>query len=678
MTPTEVLKLVGYPEQVLIIDFETFFDADYSLTKMSTIEYICDNRFDFTGCGFNILNWEHHYSEEAYFIAKPLNDYIKTLQELFGKNLEQVTVVAKNCKFDITILAVKFGIIPPFIIDIDDLLRHYDSRMSHRMKDVTKLFGLKPKGKTVQFKGLHYEDMSSTQREALAEYGKGDIKIEKDLFEILLPLLSNPSVELPVARHTLGLYLTPRFAFDFKKADFLTASMTVEMMDASDGTECTNKELSGSISFVKLLQDALPEGETVPTKLGKPTKNMITLLGQGRIPAFAKDDTGFQDMFIHPDEKVRKLCKARQAIKSWPLHIKRVRNMANQARVSGGLLRVPLHYYGAHTGRWSGGEKINLQNLGGRGRAGSGTHPLISAMRSLMGTPDGYTLGITDSAQIEARMLAWFADQKDLVDGFSRSEDIYSAFATELFQTEVRKAKENDPPDVSKVLTIKRGFGKDAILGCGYGMGAKKFYERCLANEDLRPLFDSGEYIFAFIERLVKTYRVNYCMIPGFWTDVEKAFKFVTKWPHEHAQVSKVYDENDNAAGFRLFFYNKKGTVHLRLPSGRELTYRHCGIKQTTKGSEIRWQHGHLWGGSITENIVQAAARDLLAYWILEMEKHRHHIIHHSHDETVAIVPEANATDDLRSMVEIMCNGPDWARGLPLGVDDCLSKVYKK
>lgn len=680
MTYQEILKSVGYPTDVLIIDFETFFSTDYSLSKMSTIEYIQDPRFDFTGMGYG---WDN----QIHFIPKPdLYRCMKGLQQYYGENLEQVTIIAKNCKFDMTILAVKFGIIPPYIIDIDDLLRHYDARMSHKMRDVAPMFGLQSKGDTMQFKGLHYEEMDASVRKNLADYGIGDIDIEVDLFKILLPLLTNPTMEIPIARHTLDLYLKPSFECDFQTAGILKIQMLVELQELVDKTGCTNKQLSSPLKFTKILQDALPEGEVIPVKQGKPGKNMIKLLGPGVIPAFAKDDVPFQELLVHPDQTIQNLCKARQAVKSWPLHIKRINNIMNQAAASGGKIMVPLNYYGAHTGRWSGGEGINLQNLGGRGRAGSGVHPLIRKMRSLLRAPEGFTLGISDSAQIEARVLAWLANQDDLMKGFADGEDIYSVFATELFKVPVHKPKGDESDADKRLLKIRRGFGKDAILGCGYGMGTNKFFSRCVSNEDLRPYFDSGEYDWDFINHLIKTYRSKYSYIPKFWKECESAFKWVIKYPHEQTTVSKKYDKNGNAAGFRLSFFNKKGTVHIVLPSGRHLTYRHCRLAIGGGYTTIQWHYGHLWGGSIVENIVQAASRDLLAYWILEMEQANLNVIFSNHDEIICMIkkdrpdepPPTSVNMDLDGMLSIMRTGPDWAEGLPLDAEAELSDVYKK
>ena len=666
----KILQNIGWPTNVLVLDFESYFDSDYSLSKMSTIEYICSPQFELTGLGYEFIE-----DGRANFLSpNSISHFLQVVKE----RQDDIVFCAKNCKFDMTILSTKFGIIPPYIIDIDDLLRHYDARMSHKMRDVAPMFGLQSKGDTMQFKGLHYEEMDSVMQSKLREYGTGDIEIEAALFKILLPKITNPTVEIPIARHTLDLYLRPSFECDFQTAGILKIQMLVELQELVDKTGCTNKQLSSPLQFTKLLQDALPEGERVPVKQGKPGKNMIKLLGPGVIPALAKDDVPFQKLLVHSDPVIQNLCKARQAVKSWPLHIKRINNIMNQAAASGGKIRVPLHYYGAHTGRWSGGEGINLQNLGGRGRAGSGVHPLIRKMRSLLRAPKGFILGISDSAQIEARVLAWLANQDDLIQDFALGKSPYCTLATELFHTEIHKPSEEEKKtSEGQVLTIRYGFGKDGILGCGYGMGTNKFHNNCIANEDLRPYFDSGEYDWNFIDHLIKTYRSKYSNIPKFWKECESAFKWVIKYPHEQTTVSKRYDKDGNAAGFRLSFFNKKGTVHIVLPSGRHLTYRHCSLD---KRGTIKWHWGKLWGGSIVENIVQAASRDLLAYWILKMEQAGLNVIFSNHDETICIIEDDMTTRkfDMIQMLSIMRHGPDWAEGLPLDAEAELSEVYKK
>jgi len=376
----EVLQLVEYPSEVLVLDFETYFDQHYGFEKMSTIEYIQHRLFEFTGVGFQILNNVVAGDSPPVFVFKPdVAAAIQTLQKNCGQDFDSVTVVAHNCKFDVTILKEKFGINPPYVIDIKDLAKHYDSRMSSKLKDLAKMFGakipgLKPKGDTMRFKGLHYEDMDTIQKEALKVYGLTDITDEAALFKILLPLLSCPITELKLARHTLDLFLNPRISFDFRMSTELCTKMEAELDNIVKQTDCSKTALSGNKSFVQILNDILPEGEEVPMKQGK----------NKMIPALAQNDDGCKYLLAHSNARVRQMMAARKAIKSWPLHIKRIQNMTNQAIASGGYLRVPLHYYGGHTGRWSGGEKINLQNLGGRGRTGTGVHPLIAQMRGLL------------------------------------------------------------------------------------------------------------------------------------------------------------------------------------------------------------------------------------------------------------------------------------------------------
>lgn len=435
------------------------------------------------------------------------------------------------------------------------------------------------------------------------------------------------------------------------------------------------KVIRSNKRFLEILGELLPDGEKVPTKMG--TKKMI--------PALSKTDISFQLLLVHPDDKIRQLCQARISAKSWPTWIKRIQKLKAQAMCMGGKMPINIKYYGAHTGRFSGAGGVNLLNLGGKGR-GRSLHPLIGRVRNTIVAPDGYVFALIDSAQIEARELAWIAGQNDLIKDFADGKDIYSQFATELFQEKVWKPteKEKETPE-DKVADIRRGFGKDAILGCGYGMGANTFYDRCRQNDTLRPLFDKGEYNWDFINRLIKTYRTHYSCIPKFWNTIEKCFRFVTKYPnemmtyyinddgiclHDHLTNNKPLFKNT-----LLTFWVEGSTTIIQLPSGRRLFYRHAAVGR--KGN-IRYGHGKLWGGHLTENVIQAICRDLLGKWILDCEEIGIEVKLHSYDEIVAIVPEKYANEKLQEIINIMSVGPDWAAGLPLAAEGQLSKRYTK
>jgi DNA polymerase bacteriophage-type len=652
MTCKEILKSAGFPEEVIVLDFETFYDSDYNLKKMSTVEYVTDPRFGITGLGLydyiNTLPYCRFIPPERTTLQ------IETLQDIYGKNLENCTIVGQNLMFDCLILGWYFGIIPKYTVDILNLARHEDSQRHNNLAELCKIYKTSvQKGDTSQFKGLTYKQMSPGLQKRLQEYNKTDVLAEYELFETLLPKLSNPGVELRVADHTLKLFLNPRLNFDFELADNLIKEMQQELENTLGKVGLDTKTLRSN-KFSTILQTALPEGEQLITKMGK----------KGAIPALAKTDEAFRALLNHPKEEVRNLAQARLAAKSWPTHIQKVEGMIRQAKARNGKIGVPLRYYAAHTARWGGTEGINLQNLPGIGRAGSGTNPLLSKIRHLLIAPPGYVLCTVDLAQVEARILAWFAGQEDLLNIFRENGDVYSYAATDLFGHPVRKAKKDDAPDVAREMTIKRGFGKDEILGAGFGMGATKFYIRCLANADLKPLFDSGTYDFAFIEKLIKTYRAKYSMIPKFWNNIEKAFRWVTKYPSEILAISK------------FTFWNEHGTVNVQLPSGRVLKYPHARINKID--NTIRWQYGHLWGGSITENLDQATARDILAEAILHIEDAGYKIAGHFHDEIVCVVPEEIAEKVLKDIQIIFCTNPVWAVGLPISSEGKVTKKFEK
>jgi DNA polymerase len=566
----------------------------------------------------------------------------------------------QNARFDAVVMKYKLGMEPPFILDLLDIDRMLNPRIKHGLEAQAEAEGLIPKGDTQQFKGLHWEDMDGSQREALKEYNLRDVRAEAELLKRKIPLIQAPEIEIPLMRHTLKMALSPMLKYDAKLAGRLVRDMKIEVAGHLTRTGMDETALRSNKVFIERLQGLLPEGEVVPMKPG----------AKGPIPALSKDDDGLKWLLGHKVDAVRELVEARQAVKSWPLHIKRVLRLTNQAKAMGGLIWVPLKYYGAHTGRWSGDMKINAQNLGGKGR-GKAIHPLIGAMRGLFMAPAGQKLVICDLGQIEARMLAWMAGQSDLLGGFQAGSDIYSVFASTLFCHEVRKPREGDDPGVVKRMGIERGFGKDAILGCGYGMGADKFFANCRANDSLRPLFDSGQYDWGFIKRLIDTYRSMYPKIPEFWKEIERAFIYVTRYPNKTAEVQM----QGSNAGTKLLLDRSGGTTRIILPSSRMLLYPFARVDSE---GQIAYRDGYLWGGSLTENVDQAMSRDILAPAILECERRGFPVVLHCHDEIVTCVPEHKAKEVLEQMNEIMCTCPAWADGLPLAAESKISKVYCK
>lgn len=659
MTWYSNLQQANWPTEILLLDFETFFSKDYHLgkdkTAISIPEYIADPRFEFTGLGWQAFNHPLESLGPMFIPGPHVSWAIRKLQKHFAGGC---TVVAKNNKFDILILAEKFGIYPAYPLDIEDLSRYLDSRMKQDLGSLAKMFKLPNKGDTKQFKGQHWRDMDHV---AMKKYCLQDIKLEAALLKKLLPIIDNPKFELALMRHTLNLYLKPKLKLDYELAEQLANDMEAEIDHTIDSVKkyfppdtMVKKFLGTRKEFPAMLQRLLGD-ELLPMKQGK--KEMI--------PALAKTDEACQALLVHKKKSIRDLVAARLSLRSWPTHAKRVQKLIAQTKCSHDKLRVNLRYYGGHTGRWSGSGGINLQNLGGKGR-GKPIHPLIAKVRNCLIAPEGYILPIADSAQIEARVLAWIAECIKLIKGFANGEDVYSEAAIELFEHRVWKTTEEEKKTPEgKLADIERGFGKDEILGCGYGMGTNKFYQNCRENDSLRPMFDARKYDWDFINKLIKTYRKTYSEIPKFWTDIEKAFRWVIEYPN---QESSVFNG-------KIKVWKEGSTLSCRLPSGRVLYYRHASMD--IKGN-LKYLHGHLWGGSITENVVQAISRDLLGYWVLEFEKAGIPIVLTSHDEAVGCVLKDNGHGFLNRMLDIMAVGPTWAEGLPLDAEGSLSGYYKK
>ena len=246
----------------------------------------------------------------------------------------------------------------------------------------------------------------------------------------------------------------------------------------------------------------------------------------------------------------------------------------------------------------------------------------------------------------------------DLVEAYAAGEDVYSIFATKLFKSAVWKAKGDEPPMIIRILKIRRGFGKDSELGLGYGMGSPRFYNNCLSNPDLRPLFDDGTYDFAFIEKLIKIYRTRYKKIPKFWRAVEKAYKYVTRYPGKSIILP-----------CGIGFDSEGTTTYIRLLSGRYIRYPNANVNVY---GDIRYKYGSLWGGTLVENIVQATARDILSHAIVNTEFYN--IVLHCHDSLVYMIPKNGAESMMDLIKSVLLQKPDWAEGLPLDVESKISK----
>ena len=330
-------------------------------------------------------------------------------------------------------------------------------------------------------------------------------------------------------------------------------------------------------------------------------------------------------------------------------------------------MRGLLMYHGAATGRWSGRlvqpqnfprpQKKNdeLETIIAKLKAdedvseyGAGTVLASDLLRSMLIAEDGHRLMFADYSAIEARVLAWIAGQTDLVETFRKGGDVYKEMASAIYNTPSEQVTDN-----------QRQIGKMATLGCGYGMGGKRFAEQC-ATMGINVDEDEAK-------RIVSVYREKNDRIAQYWRNSENEFVEMVK-----------------GAG-------RVGSVGLPLPSGRSLTYHNPRIIQretpwgamrdtaqvdTLNSVTRQWVSQIIWGGLLTENVVQATARDLMATAMMALELKGYNVILSVHDEIISEVPDDFGS--LEEMIEIMTRVPAWADGCPVNAEGKEGKRYRK
>lgn len=676
----ELLRQNGLPTTVLVLDFESYFDQDYGFDNLSTIEYVTDSRWEEIGIG--VANVSQPFGDPAphfWFADDDRTKIIRSLQREYGPRLEGATVLMQNARFDATVLRVHYGFTPANIIDTMQLAAYENARGSHRMKDLAKRFGLPEKGETKQFKGLHlrpkwdkddrgipkmlHRGMNDDERGRMADYCDNDLVLTWELFIRLLPMMPavRLNVELALMRHTLEMFLRPIMHVDVPFGTALATTLRNKSSDLIAATGLDRDTISGNKSFQRVLGEALVLAGDDPKKYSKPNKKGEPIL------AIAKTDEARAELENHADPTVRGLIAARTGLKSWPNHANRVQSIVNQAVANGGPICVPLKYSGAHTHRWSGQEGINLQNLPSRAR---GEAAIINTMRHLLIAPPGKVLVICDASQVEARGLAWIAGQWDLCDLFRNGEEIYCTYASKMIGRPLRKARKTDPKPVADYLTRMRNMGKVQVLGGGYGMGWRQCME--FARNSYDTVLSEAE-----AQTLIQSYRDSVPDITQFWKDIEKAFMYTAKY-HEPCEMAR---------GLKFRYEPLFDQTIIELPSGSTMRYQGVRTRRGNYNNEELWMPDpsknnkgriHMWGGYLTENVVQSMCRDLLGEVVLKTEARGYPVVLHTHDEIITVVDEADGEACLAGLIEDFRCEPEWAPGIPLDAEGKVSKRYEK
>jgi DNA polymerase I-like protein with 3'-5' exonuclease and polymerase domains len=602
---------------IITLDFETYYDPAYSLSKMTTESYIRDPRFEVIGVAVKVDNeptvWFSGTHEETRAFLYDSYDW------------ENSFALAHNTMFDGAIMSWRFGIKPKVWLDTLCMSRAlHGIEVGGSLKVVAERYGVGEKGtEVVAAKGKRRADFTDEELARYASYCVNDVDLTHDIFSIMGRKF--PKGELKLIDLTLRMYIDPVLDLD-------TGLLEMHIEKIKDWKDqlmidagiTDKKELMSNQKFAELLRgfDVVP-----PTKISATTGKETY--------AFAKSDEGFKALAEDEDVRVQLLVAARLGTKS-TLEETRTQRFINISKR--GLLPVPIRYYAAHTGRWGGDDKINLQNLPSRG-------PNAKALKRSIIAPEGQMIIEADSAQIEARVLAWLAEQEDLVTAFTNKEDVYKKMASKIYDVQEE--------DVTKE---QRFVGKTTILGAGYGMGAIKF------QAQLKNFGTDIELREA--QRIIEIYREANDMISQLWRDANNSIEYMYQGSVLQFGRQGVLEVVDGG---------------VRLPSGLVMRYDDLRGEQDEKGVEYTYKtrrgRTRIYGGKVIENVCQGIARCIIGEQMLKIAK-RYRVVLTVHDSIACCVPYYEVDDCKAYVEECMRWTPEWAKGLPVDCEAGVGKNY--
>jgi len=614
------------------LDFETYYAKDFSLSKMTTEEYIRDPRFQIIGVGV-----KENDGEPVWFSGS--HDEIKEFLNRF--DWSSTAVLCHNAMFDGAILEWVLDIHPNFYYDTLCMARAlHGVDAGGSLAALVQRYEIGEKGTEVHNNiGKRREDFSPAELELYGHYCTNDVELTCKLFAHMAPVF--PEVEFNLVDMTLKMFTRPTLMVDdallVTRLDEIKAEKT-ELLNGLRGLldcgleEEVRKKLCSNKQFAQILEDFnIP----VPMKISPTTGNLTF--------ALAKNDVGFMALQEHPDPIIQQLCAVRLGTKS-TIEESRIERFIGIGARNNGMLPIPLKYYGAHTGRWSGQDSVNFQNLPSRDAK-------KKALKNSVLAPRGHVVINCDSSQIEARVLAWLAEQEDMVEAFRNKRDIYSEFATHVYNRTITK---KDP--------VERFVGKTCILGLGYGTGAAKLQHTLGTAHPVSVRLEEHE-----CKRIVHLYRQANSMIPRFWNDCDRALSWLMS---TGANVGKSY------------YLDNKQVVEItpegiRLPNRLYIRYPNLRTSGLENGCVYTSRRGviKIWGGAVTENIVQALARIIVGEQMLKVNE-RYRTVLTVHDAGVWVVPESEVDDALAFIVKTMSTPPDWCADLPVACEAKYGQSY--
>lgn len=657
---------------ILTLDFETYYDRDYTLSKMTTQEYILHDKFEVLMCG---MQWNN---DKPFILqADQIQGYLNQI------NWDTTALLCHNTMFDAAILNWRYGKIPAYLMDTMSMAQYLGfvnligSASLDRVSQYLIGLGYEMPNKgeeVVKALGKRREHFTETEWLNYQQYCTTDITITYRIYCILRHLV--PDNEMAFQDMILRCYVQPMFRVHQATVEYelqrVREYQRNKLLQVCEQLGTTPDNLAAVLrsndKFAELLRSVggVTEADMergvqgafiIPTKVSATTGKTTW--------AFSKNDPEFKTLCDTDDEMVQLICDARIANKSSIAETRAERFLTFSKF---GFLPIPYRIGGAHTNRLSGSDKFNAQNLPSGRKEGQS-----DLLRRSIIAPDGYVTVCYDSSQIECRTLNFIANQQDMVAVFATGGDPYSVMASRIFGLAAEEISHGAKVTKDPIMVTYRQIGKTVVLAAGYGQGARSFKNYCLTNAGLTITEQDAK-------RYIDTYRQSSPHVVRFWRECGRALSIM-------AQGGEYYFGGSDgrmfyATGNRVLL--GRTVAGIRLPDGTWLNYpdlretirdrrkAYCFSKTGYNGKPI---DTYVYDGLITENITQALAFAVMKYQALLINQ-RYPIKLNTHDEWAVVVPRLMADEAADYMHRVMSTPPQWLAGLPMASEGGWAQSY--
>ena len=613
----------------LTVDIESYYNNKIKLgfgtrgSGQTTQEYLDDPRFHEIGVAVKLND-------------NPTESFSGTFKDtkewLLQWPWDESAAIAHNAMFDMSILSWRFGIYPKKIIDTLSMARAlHGTKVGGSLKALAEYYEAGAKGEEViQAEGLAIGDFSPAFLEQYMAYCRNDVELTYQIFQQMVPYFNK--IELELIDMTIRMHSEPMLMLDPLQLEANLHAVQAMKERLLTAAEVTTSELASNQRFADLLIEL---GVEPPMKAKQPTKTNPN--PEGMTYAFAKTDEAMKKLAEHEDVRVQALVAARTNTKS-TLEESRTERFMRIAEQRDCYLPIPLRYYGAMTGRWSGADQINMQNL-----------PRKSLIKKGIIAPPGYTIVGADLSNIELRMGLYFAGQTDKLRLLAEGKDLYKDFASAVFNV-----------DYDEVDDAQRFIGKTSQLALIYGTGAVKLRDAIKTGSGK----DIGEDM---AKEIVQLYRTDYSCVRDLWYQGEDV-------------LCAIYNDEQLVYGSKVMGLNVDGSKGIEMPSKLYLKYPNLAFEG--EGRDRQWTYTEykeikrIYAPKVFQNTTQALARCIMGEAMVRINK-VYPVALTIHDAVYCIVPEDQAETALEFILAEMCREPRWAPGIPLGAEGKYGKSLK-